>query len=66
MPIPILKHMMELGGEFSHYSTITSIGDGTINVIKFVLAGCSFHVAKEGKKGRGIKALSHANLDAFH
>lgn len=65
--------MTELGSEFSHYSTITSISDGIIKLIQFVLAGCSFHMAKEDKNGReekkevrGIKALSHANLDAFH
>lgn len=69
--------MSELGSEFSYYSTITSISDGTINLIQFVLAGCTFHMAKEGKKVarkergekkevRGIKALSRANLDAFH
>ncbi len=47
--------MTELGSEFSYYSTITSISDGTINLIQFILAGCAFHMAKEGKNGKEKK-----------
>lgn len=49
LPIPTLQHMTELGSELSYYSTITSISDGTINLIQFVLADCAFHMAKEEK-----------------
>lgn len=47
--------MTELGSEFSYYSTITSISDGTINLIQFVLAGCTFHMAKKGRGGGAVK-----------